>query len=59
MAKDHSGDGSIKIAPCNCQHSYQDAKYGKGMRVHNVVLKGKKAGTYICTVCNTRKGNPW
>lgn len=29
-------------------HTYQDKKYGKNMRVHNVC---KEHGKYRCTVC--------
>jgi hypothetical protein len=39
-----------KIAPCSCQHKYQDERYGKGQRVHNV---GKTKIT--CTVCGVKK----
>ena len=34
------------IKLCSCKHVYQDAKYGNGMRVHNIG-KTKKC----CTVC--------
>lgn len=42
---------TTKILKCFCEHPYQDAKYGKGMRVHN--KKGKTVGAdkYVCTVC--------
>lgn len=33
---------------------YQDAKYGKGMRLHNIRVKGKELGA-TCTVCGNRK----
>lgn len=39
----------MKILKCNCDHEYQDRKYGNGMRAHNpqktVPVK------YRCTVC--------
>lgn len=38
------------IKKCICKHKYQDAKYGKNNRVHNI---GELA--YICTVCNSEK----
>ena len=39
--------------PCNCIHTYQDTKYGKGMRVHNFCLNhpDKARGGWRCTVC--------
>lgn len=44
------------IKSCNCQHKYQDSKYGRGMRVHNKSksrVSGKTA--WICTVCDVKK----
>jgi len=44
---------STIIKPCskNCESEYQDKKYGKGLRVHNL---GRDKAT--CTVCgNTEK----
>lgn len=40
------------IIPCGCKHTYQDAVYGNGKRVHNV---GAKSGKLRCTVCKTEK----
>ena len=40
---------------CNnpkCKHDYQDAKYGKNMRVHNYA---EKAIAWRCTVCLNEK----
>lgn len=34
---------------CTCTHPYQDARYGSGKRVGNIV--GKDAKTSRCTVC--------
>ena len=39
--------------PCACEHPYQDATYGKGVRVHNRMTK--TTGTYRCTVCSKVK----
>lgn len=36
------------ILLCDCKHTFQDEKYGKGMRVHNISFDKKKA---YCTVC--------
>ena len=41
------------ITTCNCEHEYQDKKYGKGMRVHNET--NKVPTTYRCTVCGKVK----
>lgn len=37
----------FKIKRCNCKHAWQDRRYGKRMRVHNVCREGAR-----CTVCN-------
>lgn len=39
--------GATVIKPHNCMSAFQDATYGKGMRVHNV----GKDDTATCTVC--------
>lgn len=41
--------GSI-VASCDCSHTYQDEKYGKGQRVMN----GCRGG-YSCTICSKKK----
>ena len=42
------------IAKCDCVHPFHDAKYGKGMRVHNA--KHDKEGTNArCAVCRKEK----
>jgi hypothetical protein len=49
--KVHTSDNCV-IAPCSCQHEYQDKRYGKGIRVHN--RKGGGATGvkgHRCTVC--------
>lgn len=33
---------------------FQDARYGKGMRLHNVRVKGKRIGL-TCTCCGKQK----
>lgn len=40
-------EGTV-IMKCTCNHEFQDATYGKGMRVHNVNTKGQA----FCTVCS-------
>jgi len=39
-----------KVMQCSCQSEFQDATYGKGMRVFNETGKDGKGG-YRCTVC--------
>ena len=42
--------GAIKR--CDCEHEYQDEKYGKWMRVMNEIVKKQGISTqYRCTVC--------
>ncbi len=44
------------IRPCNCEHEYQDEKYGKGMRVHNQAGgRGLGQVKWTCTVCGKVK----
>lgn len=38
-----------KLHKCDCQHAYQDEKYGAGVRVMN---KTKPERMYRCTVCS-------
>lgn len=38
-----------------CVSAYQDAKYGTGMRVHNV-HHGKEGDRLRCTVCGSGNG---
>lgn len=37
------------IQSCNCTHAFQDAHYGRGMRVKNLT----KGGSARCTVCSS------
>ena len=47
-------NGETKILKCTCKSAYQDKRYGKDKRVHNV---GGATGsrTYRCTVCATSR----
>ena len=45
------------IKECDCVHEYQDKKYGKGKRVHNVA-GGRGAGFLRCTSCGKDKRAP-
>ena len=38
------------IQKCVCKNEYQDKRYGVGMRVHTVGIKGDKR----CTVCGPK-----
>jgi len=42
----------VNLIKCECQHQYQDEKYGKAVRVHNESKDGKKN---TCTVCGKTK----
>lgn len=35
--------------------AYQDAKFGKGNRLHNAMVKDGKFKGHTCTVCGSRK----
>ena len=41
------------IGPCRCVSPYQDSKYGKGNRVHNMLGPRRKdtSTTMRCSVC--------
>ena len=41
------------IMQCNCQHPFQDQRYGLGQRVHNHT---ESPAGWRCTVCNKNKG---
>lgn len=55
--------GDVIKIPCTCEHAYQDEKYGKGIRVHNVCMqtdttKKVQTGKVMaarCTACGIRK----
>ena len=43
-----------RIMKCDCEHEFQDKRYGKGKRVHNEMVP-KNGKTYRCTVCGKEK----
>ena len=47
------GKDNTKILRCNCNHKFQDEKYGAQMRVHNFAAKDKN---WRCTVCGATRG---
>ena len=47
---DEKSAGKTATRQCVCANAFQDERYGKQMRVHNV---GK--GKVHCTVCGTEK----
>ena len=48
MIKDDKRKYGAKIRSCDCKHEYQDALYGKQMRVACLCKEGKESR---CTVC--------
>ena len=41
-----------KVMGCSCKHSFQDGKYGVGMRYHTHKRSTKIAGgEWMCSVC--------
>ena len=47
--------GDTTILTCECEHKYQDRKYGKGLRVHNAGKQSQGSQRYNCSVCGKRK----
>ena len=45
------------ILKCSCKHEFQDAIYGKELRVHNRAPKSKY-GDWRCTVCGNHRNAP-
>lgn len=43
------------VMDCACKHDFQDERYGKGRRVHNVVIKKGQAAGKRCTACGKEK----
>ena len=46
------------LAKCDCQNAYQDAHYGPGVRVHNLMKSAKADSTAKqgrCTVCGRER----
>lgn len=41
--------------PCRCENKFQDAKYGRGNRLHNSYGKWGTLKGWRCTVCKTEK----
>lgn len=48
---------AVLRCPSNCRHDYQDQRYGRGMRVHNLAALNKKEieRYWRCTVCGLPK----
>lgn len=40
------------VLKCNCENTFQDKEYGKGMRLHNIHQKDKNKKLAYCTVCS-------
>ena len=45
----------MAIIACSCTSTFQDARYGKGMRVHNYARKAQTNGAWRCAVCGSLK----
>lgn len=48
----------MPLAKCDCKHPYQDARYGPGVRVHNLMNNAKADSTAKqgrCTVCGKER----
>jgi hypothetical protein len=46
------------LAKCDCKNAYQDANYGKGVRVHNLMKAAKADSTAKqgrCVVCGKER----
>lgn len=49
----NKASNSTKIAKCNCNHEFQDERYGRNMRLMNQApIKGGNMDRYKCTVCS-------
>jgi len=46
---------AILTCIAKCKHEYQDKRYGKGKRVHNLKVKGTGTQEYTCTVCRKER----
>jgi len=47
---------TTKIIKCNCEHEYQDEKYGKYYRLHNETGgRDRSKKGWRCTVCGDEK----
>ena len=46
---------TVRLAPCTCASTFQDEKYGPGIRVHNLA---KRTGQIRCTACGEMKSSP-
>ena len=43
-----------RIAACTCSHAFQDDRYGKQQRVHNM-MKESVPQKWRCTVCSSQR----
>ena len=47
--KKHPHERDTLIVQCNCEHAYQDSKYGRGRRIGTPVMRPEPSAS--CTVC--------
>ena len=55
MKKGEPMKATMVVARCGCQHEYQDARYGPGMRQHTIGGTSVASPLYRCTVCGREK----
>lgn len=44
-----------KILKCDCKHDFQDKEYGKGKRLHNMMVKKGNMQHYRCIICGKER----
>ena len=48
-----AGSKTTTVLKCKCAHAYQDKRYGKSKRLHNI--RTTKNPSRVCTVCGDTK----
>ena len=43
------------VLRCDCSNPYQDLRYGKQLRIHNICETAGKINGYRCTGCGTKR----
>lgn len=46
---------AVKTCAAGCKHEWQDLKYGKGKRLHNLKKLATGSQEYTCTVCRKER----
>jgi len=55
MKGEKTSKDPTSVLKCDCANTYQDEKYGTGMRVHNRMAEKGGSHPYRCTVCGKVK----